>query len=266
MRWQHECDPSKTRCTARRLSLPWIGERLSAARFDERFAAALYAEAPWETIIRSPWQRRFSAKRACRRQIWPIEEVPLTALVPFRETMTVCQEQLEKKGPMRQSIAAFGVFRRAGASGTLWLAQWNGNWNKFNFVGGHKRSSESFRQCAIREVAEELEIVPGEDYVVGDEPAAHLEYVAWSGSANEKTAYTIELFDARLRRDSAALRVDANPANRWLTEREILAERTSDGRAVSETMARLLTEAQLLGPGRLSSQNESGNNQWKGLS
>lgn len=146
---------------------------------------------------------------------------------------------------MRQSLAAFALIRRENASGALWLAQWNGNWNRFNFVGGHKRSHESFRECVIREVAEELEIVAGPDCVVSEHPLAHLEYVAWSRSANEETAYSVELFDVRLVNGEAAHRVDAQPANRWLTESEIAAQKSSDGLEVSETMSLLLTKAGL---------------------
>lgn len=146
---------------------------------------------------------------------------------------------------MRQSVAAFALIRRQSEGHTLWLSQWNRNWNRFNFVGGHQRPGESFRQCAIREVEEELRIVEGQDYHVSDKPLAYLEYVAWSQAANDQTAYTVELFDVRLLHDEVQRRIDSQRENRWLTETEILAQKSSDGLAVSETMSLLLTQAKL---------------------
>lgn len=52
------------------------------------------------------------------------------------------------------------------------------------------------------------------------------------------------MFDAELLGDAAQV-VAADPANRWLTEADIRARRCRDGRAVSDTMFRILTLAGL---------------------
>jgi tetratricopeptide (TPR) repeat protein/8-oxo-dGTP pyrophosphatase MutT (NUDIX family) len=146
---------------------------------------------------------------------------------------------------MRTSVASIALFRRPGSGGAAqYLAQWNERWNSFHFVGGHRESGESFRTCCIREIAEELGLQEGRDIRIADEPAAHLEYVAYSANAGAETAYTMELFDAELLGDTAG-RVEADLANRWLSEADIRARRCRDGRAVSETMFRLLTLAGL---------------------
>ena len=51
-----------------------------------------------------------------------------------------------------------------------WLAQWNTSWQRYSFVGGHKRLDESFRQCVIREIGEELQLAEGSEFLVADEP------------------------------------------------------------------------------------------------
>ncbi len=144
---------------------------------------------------------------------------------------------------MRQSIAAFALFHRESEGRALWLAQWNERWEAFHLVGGHKRPTESFRECAIREVSEELRLAEDKEFVVADQPVAHLEYSAWSRSANEQTGYIMELFEARLVGREADRIVNSLPSNRWLSESEILAKKSNDGLAVSETMERLLAEA-----------------------
>ncbi|MFO7906039.1 MAG: NUDIX domain-containing protein [Pirellulaceae bacterium] len=125
------------------------------------------------------------------------------------------------------------------AKHTLWLAQWNRKWNVYALIGGHKRAHESFREWIIREIEEELSLRCGIDFEVADEPAARLEYTAFSKSAQEETGYTMELFDVRLT-DSAGGRIDAKPNNRWLTEQEIQSQRTTDGKPVSETVELIL--------------------------
>ena len=147
---------------------------------------------------------------------------------------------------MRRSIAALALFRRDADGQTLWLARWNEKWRRFHFVGGHKRPSETFRECVEREVAEELGLTAGADFRCADEPLAHLEYTAWSHGAGQETAYEMELFDVELCRDSARQKVAADSANRWVSQTEIVAGRCADGRPISETMAQLLTKAGLI--------------------
>lgn len=145
---------------------------------------------------------------------------------------------------MRESIAALALIRRIGAGGTEWLTQWNDRWEAFHLIGGQKED-ETFRHCCAREVAEELGLVEGVGFRVADEPAAHLEYVAYSRSARVETRYVAELFDVELLGDAADA-VARDPANRWVTTDEITAERCRDGRRVSETTGLLLGMAGLL--------------------
>ena len=145
---------------------------------------------------------------------------------------------------MRVSIGAFALIRRRAPGGAdEWLCNWNAGWNALNLVGGHKRPDESFRDCCQREVAEELELVPGSDFRVAPEREDHLEYIADSRRTGEKTAYTLEVFLVDLLTDAARARVESNPQCCWLSEREIRALRAADGRAVSPTVERVLVHA-----------------------
>ncbi len=146
---------------------------------------------------------------------------------------------------MRQSNASIALIRRGQGLETRWLAQWNRSWRCYNFVGGHKHDDESFRQCVIREVNEELEIAEGSDFAVAEHPLARLDYTAWSDGAGQETHYVMELFDVRLIGEAARRQVDADPRNRWLTEAEIRSCRCTDGQPVSETMGRILNQAKL---------------------
>ncbi len=139
---------------------------------------------------------------------------------------------------MRQSEAAVALIRRIQDGQTLWLAQWNPKWRRFHFVSGHRRPDETFRQCLVREVAEELELAEGADYQVSPAPPIHLEFAEFSESTQTETCYIMELFAVEL--DSAAYsNVGRNAENRWLTEAEIQAGQTHDGQPVSATMKRL---------------------------
>jgi 8-oxo-dGTP pyrophosphatase MutT (NUDIX family) len=145
---------------------------------------------------------------------------------------------------MRESIASIAVIRRECQHQTLWLAQWSRSWQGFHFVGGHKHPDESFRECVIREVCEELQITAGVDFLVAEQPRARLDYTAWSKHAGQETHYVMQLFDVTLT-DSARQKVEADPQNRWVTTDEIRQQRCSDGQPISETMGLLLDMAGL---------------------
>src|SRR5262245_46487651 len=122
---------------------------------------------------------------------------------------------------MRTSVAALAVICREENGETQWLAQWNKGWQAFSLVGGHRRDGESFRNCVVREVSEELGLIEGTDFVVVDRFRAPLEFESLSKRAGEMTAYTFQMFDVQLAGAAAWERVNANPMNRWLTVVEI---------------------------------------------
>jgi len=140
----------------------------------------------------------------------------------------------------RQSVAAMALVRRQEQGRTLYLAQWNLNWRALNLVGGHKRPDESFRECLVREIGEELGLALGDDYLVPDDPPLRLEFDAFSDGAWEPTFYQLEIFPVVLHGDSVLEKIAANPDNRWVTEDEILAGRCNDSTRVSPTMTRIL--------------------------
>src|SRR5271163_3435974 len=99
---------------------------------------------------------------------------------------------------MRQSEAAVALIHRRRDGQDFWLAQWNTKWCAYHFVAGHRRDDETFRECVVREIAEELHLVVGTDYRVATEPATHLEFVDFSRSAQSQTCYIMELFAVNL--------------------------------------------------------------------
>lgn len=149
---------------------------------------------------------------------------------------------------MRNSVAAIALIQREIDGHTEWLARWNRNWNAFSFVGGHKEPGETFRDCLIREVIEELGLEPDADFHVAESPQSHLEYVGWSDGARAQTAYTMELYPVDLTGDFTHEKIDDDADNRWLSAQEIQSSRTQDGKAISGTMALLLQMAGQLGP------------------
>ena len=133
---------------------------------------------------------------------------------------------------MRVSEAGLALIRRVGADGSAeYLTQWSARWARFSLVGGHVEPGESFRECCVREVAEELELVAGVGFRVAPEAVGPVcEYRAVSGSAGVETLYRVQLFATELLTLEAHAKVNADPANRWLTEPEIRRHLTSADR------------------------------------
>jgi hypothetical protein len=141
-----------------------------------------------------------------------------------------------------ESEAAVALIRLGHGRETRWLARWNHRWSAFNLISAKKWSDESFRECLLREIDEELGLREGVDYDWPAESAAHVEFTAFSHAAGIETRYKMELFEVELRVESALPAIDVAPTNRWLREAEVRAERTSDDRPVSATMKRLLEQ------------------------
>lgn len=149
---------------------------------------------------------------------------------------------------MRESIAAMALIQRQTNGQTTILTQWNDRWECFHLVGGHKHPDESFRECAIREMEEELVLKHPADFRVDLEPVGCAKFMAWSNAAQQTTRYIMEVFRAEFACDAARIQVDRDPRNRWLTLEEITAGRCGDGRPVSATLPQILTQIGLLEP------------------
>ena len=145
---------------------------------------------------------------------------------------------------MRRSAGGIAIIRREEDGATHWLAQWNHNWKAFHFVGGHKLPDESFYECVVREVAEELGLTASDDFVVADSALAQVSYIARSRSAQEDTLYSMELFEVELHPHTRP-QIDSHPLSRWLTDSEIRQKRCEDDAAVSPTVLVLLNQAGL---------------------
>jgi 8-oxo-dGTP pyrophosphatase MutT (NUDIX family) len=145
--------------------------------------------------------------------------------------------------PLRQSEGGIALIQRTLAGKREWLGQWNDNWKAFFFVGGHRNEGETFRDCVVREIEEELGLSP-QECPVAAEPTHHLEYRAISRSANELTGYTMELFDAAPTAGGLE-KIDRDASNKWLDEVEIRHLEAHDGRAVSVSMGVIMDLADL---------------------
>jgi 8-oxo-dGTP pyrophosphatase MutT (NUDIX family) len=141
-------------------------------------------------------------------------------------------------GAPRRSVAGLALFQREDQGRKQWLSRWNDRWNRYFFVGGHKEKTETFRDCVVREVGEELGLSEHDDFEASADPrdAPDLKgFEEWSVAAWQQTHYEIELYDCELKEDARRL-VAKDAANRWLSEAEIKAERSADGKLVSHTM------------------------------
>lgn len=142
---------------------------------------------------------------------------------------------------MRRSESSVALIRREEGGEVLWLARWNSKWRAFHFVAGHREPAESPRECLVREMNEELGLTEGSDFTAATVPRAKCEFDDWSDGAKAETRYVMTSFDVELT-DASCRSIEADPANRWLSESEIREGRCRDGRPVSRTMRWLLEE------------------------
>ncbi len=146
--------------------------------------------------------------------------------------------------PHRESQAAVALVRAATPAGWAYLCQWSDSWRALHFVGGHREGEESFRECAAREVQEELHL-SADEFAVPAEPFARLDYVAFSESARVLTRYVMGVFEVTL--TAAAERTaEAAPENAWVGPADVRRGTTADGRRVSPTVSLILGKLGLL--------------------
>jgi 8-oxo-dGTP pyrophosphatase MutT (NUDIX family) len=159
----------------------------------------------------------------------PLVRVAVTGLTP-------------PTGPLRTSEGGLAAIVRKVADRREWLVIWNGRWGAFFLVGGHRLPHETFRECVVREVGEELAGPFGmaaSEYMVATTPTHQHRFRAVSGSTNQWTDYTLEVFAVTLTPAALGRLADppaGAPRIAWVTDAEIHALETSGGQPISPTV------------------------------
>ncbi|HEX3314333.1 MAG TPA: NUDIX domain-containing protein [Gemmataceae bacterium] len=143
---------------------------------------------------------------------------------------------------MKTSQESVALICRRVHGRTKYLAQWSDVRQMFLLIGGHVEAGESYRDCCMRAVAEQLDIEAERDFHVAPAPLqARQSYIAESGSAGVVTEHQVELYAVAIHEESAGEGIAGDPANRWLDLAEIRRGETSDGRPISPQVETVLT-------------------------
>ena len=148
----------------------------------------------------------------------------------------------EHNRELRRAEAAFAMFtRRNSRNEREMLAQWNLPWQRYSLIGGRREVGESFRECCVREIEEELGLRSGVDFQVAAESLGpRCEYRAYSLRQSVETYYVFEVFIATIESASSLALVARDERNRWLTDHEVRLGATEDGFAIAEQTGRIL--------------------------
>ena len=138
--------------------------------------------------------------------------------------------------PLPVSEGGIALITREVNGETQYLAQWNDKWKAFFFVGGHREKGESFRECVIREVCEELELRE-EDFQVSKMLIRKQKYLAISKRTEALTSYEHEMFAVDIKKTLPPV-----SKNLWLSRNEVLNGEANDGRAISQTTSTLVVD------------------------
>jgi 8-oxo-dGTP pyrophosphatase MutT (NUDIX family) len=150
-----------------------------------------------------------------------------------------------KRTSLRRSEAGLALISLTSAGQTEFLCQFHEKTKAFFLIGGHREAGESFRDCVIREVSEELSLAPA-DFSVANQPQKILHFHARSTSTKLDTEYDIHLFDVTVATGALA-KVEADPRNTWLTADEVREELFHQGKRISSDMRRILLRSGLDG-------------------
>jgi hypothetical protein len=147
---------------------------------------------------------------------------------------------------MATQFYASGMIPKLESDSTLWLGRWSERQAALDFVRGRRLGEESFRECVDREVGWELGLRRDRDYLVANMAQLNLEFPAVLPGDSEPSHVAVAFYVVNLYGKAAWRQVESDPANRWLSGRELHQGRGRDGRPVSPLLSFLLKRADVI--------------------
>jgi len=130
----------------------------------------------------------------------------------------------------------------------LWLTHWDARCQCYDFVTAERLETDSFRECLDREIAWQLELRRGKDYLISSMARLHLDLELPEHDADDGSELrpAVEFYIVDLYGRAGRATIEANPRLRWLSGQEVLAGKTADGKAVAPGLVTLLKMADVI--------------------
>lgn len=132
----------------------------------------------------------------------------------------------------------------------LWLAHWDARGQCYDFVTAQRLEKDSFRECLDREIAWQLELRRGKDYLISSMARLHLdlelELPDDQSEDGSDLRPAVEFYIVDLYGRAGRATIEANSNLRWLSGREVLAGTTADGKNVAPGLVTLLKMADVI--------------------
>ncbi|MCG6154858.1 hypothetical protein [Rubinisphaera margarita] len=127
-----------------------------------------------------------------------------------------------------------------------WLTLWNERRGQHEMIAANRLEQESFRECLDREIAWQLDLRRGKDYIISSMARLHIEQELELPGDSVAQPYIIEFFvtDPYGKTANAALEEQSN--TRWLKATEILDGKTETGEPVDPRLVYLLDRFELI--------------------
>lgn len=148
---------------------------------------------------------------------------------------------------MQKWFRAIALIRRIEDGQNRWLARAKaGRPNVLDFISTPRLEGESFREAIRREAAWTLNLDAHKDLLVSSMAQLNLEFVAClprdeSGSHVAVSFFLVEIYGQR-----AMQQITDDPANRWLTSREVCAGELETGETLNPRLIFLLDRAKVI--------------------
>lgn len=148
-----------------------------------------------------------------------------------------------------QNHTSIALIRHPDGKEQNWLAIWVPQHQWYSFVMAERIEAESWRECLDRELSWVLPVRRGKDYIISTMARLHLEETVYDSVAAEEqnVAYEFYVVDPYGRQGKAAFTNLED--TRWLTNSELRAGQTGDGRAIDPELTELLVRADILPKG-----------------
>lgn len=146
----------------------------------------------------------------------------------------------------KKFVGSYGMIRHPEEGEAKWLAKWDQQTERYNFVAAPRQEGETYWECINRDLGPALSLKQGKDYIISRVARLHVHLPIKLCGETRETFYVAEFFVGDLYGKKSKESIEANNDVAWIPAQDLLEGKTEGDKKIDESLVVLLNHSKVI--------------------